>query len=408
MTITTGKPPESPGRVSIAGVHGLRGFAALLVFWYHARWKAGDPSISLAGIDVRGLLQACDIGVCLFFVLSGFLLTNGYRTWLLDEEGSQTRPSYSAYLVRRFARIYPLYLIVLAVFSIFSKHTYTFYGVLDLLLHLTCLHTFFGYSYTSINPVLWTIGIEFQFYLLLPLILAAIRPVIRRFGRLPALLSFLMLFVLLQFLVLQCQLILAPRIPEKLISVAAPPQTVFYYLPWFWTGVGLSLFQTLKFRWGHQLFVELGFASALVSFIALLLLTSEGQWRSFSLLGWPLNGLVCGMLILTVAKSFIGLWCFENQGMRFFGDLSFGIYVWHWPILTAVFAGTLPGRLGAAGALVVCGFLSLLITLGLSLLTYRFFEQPAIAWGHKHNSLRGFFLSALRAIWPGSCSLPLR
>ena len=54
----------------LAGLDGLRGIACLLVFAYHLRWTAGDPPLSIAGLDVLSVLKNCDAGVAIFFALS--------------------------------------------------------------------------------------------------------------------------------------------------------------------------------------------------------------------------------------------------------------------------------------------------------------------------------------------------
>ncbi len=396
--------------IEIPSLHGLRGFAALLVFWYHARWKAGDPEIILAGFDLRAFLQHCDVGVCIFFVLSGYLLANGFRPWVMDASESCPRPGFSRYVVRRAARILPLYLVVLLTFTLFEKSTYAFYGIVDLVLHVFCLHTFFQYSYTSINPVLWTIGIEFQFYLLLPLGMLLVRRLKMYIGLWASLVCLVALGYGGHLLFQATQTAVAPFVPDKLLDASnTPPASVFYFLLWFWVGIAWNfVFPPSDSEYKAGLIMEAGFLMSCLALIALIIQSVEGQWRSISVWGWPLNCLVSGMLITTASRSRLGFLCFENVPMRRLGDLSFGLYLWHWPIMSAVFAGTLPGRVGATAALLVCGGLSLIITLCLSLLTFYLVEQPAIAWGRKHGSIRDICRSVFQKVLLGlsSRSLP--
>ena len=72
----------------------LRGPAALFVFFYHTRWAHVVPSASVGYV-----------GVALFFVLSGFVLTWSYK----PADGAKK------FYLRRFARVYPLHLFFFAL-----------------------------------------------------------------------------------------------------------------------------------------------------------------------------------------------------------------------------------------------------------------------------------------------------
>lgn len=313
--------------VSIASLHGLRGFAAILVFWYHARWKAGDPELSIFGFDFRRFLQHCDIGVCLFFVLSGFLLTLKYCDWVFDSGSSKPRPDTPKYFSRRLARILPLYFIVVFVFCAFDRFTYNAYGLLDVFLHVSCLHTFCSFSYTSINPVLWTIGIEVQFYLLLPLLMVAMKYLHQKLGWVAGMAILLATFFVIQAGFHQLQLFSAGFVPDKILdSNGAMPQTIFYYLPWFWVGIGLAF---VRYHWSHLavtgMALELSFLLSAGAFVLLIVFSTEGGWRSVSFWGWPLNCIVVAALIATSSTSQVGRFLFDNQFMRFLGELSYGV-----------------------------------------------------------------------------------
>src|SRR6185369_15500611 len=166
----------------LAGLDGLRGLACLLVFFYHLRWHARplDGSrlvLNVGGFDAEPLLTRCDIGVAIFFVLSGLLLSLPFWSAILS--GSPA-PKFGPYFWRRVCRILPAYYAILAVVYLLRDGTYTFHGAIDFALHATFLHTFADFSYLSVHPALWTIGIEFQFYLLLPLLMAGMAALWRK------------------------------------------------------------------------------------------------------------------------------------------------------------------------------------------------------------------------------------
>ena len=88
---------------TIPSLTGLRIFAALVVYLSHVGVGPGAPP-ALSRFADSGYM-----GVTLFFVLSGFVLTHRYQA----ELGSPTARNLWGYCRARFARIYPLYLLVL-------------------------------------------------------------------------------------------------------------------------------------------------------------------------------------------------------------------------------------------------------------------------------------------------------
>ena len=168
---------ERKPKSRIPVLDGLRALACLGVLSYHIIGEA-----RLAGIwgrlqdihTVTGmfayvaltLAYAGDSGVILFFLLSGFLLFLPYAKALLFQS---SWPSFSRYCLRRTFRILPGYYAALFL-MILIFHPQFFYANhwSDLLLFLN-----FGMSHTlsqQLNGPFWTLAIEFQFYLLLPII----------------------------------------------------------------------------------------------------------------------------------------------------------------------------------------------------------------------------------------------
>src|SRR5690242_5359443 len=96
---------RSPSHTYYPGLDGLRAFAVLLVATFHVNV---DPSSSL-----RSMLGGL-IGVELFFVLSGFLITS----LLIEEEASRGRVDLTAFYIRRSFRILPLYYLILAAYCV--------------------------------------------------------------------------------------------------------------------------------------------------------------------------------------------------------------------------------------------------------------------------------------------------
>ncbi|MGH7683887.1 MAG: acyltransferase family protein, partial [Vulcanimicrobiaceae bacterium] len=159
---------------------GLRGIAIGLVVWYHL-WQVSWLEPRVAGVSLIFIPISGFLGVELFFFLSAFCLSYPYvRAHFLGEPP----PSFAHFAYRRFIKIVPSYVLSLAAVVTFAslpgaKESWganiswpnAHAAFLDVLAHLTFAHTFFDETYASINGVLWTLGIEAQFYLLFPLVI---------------------------------------------------------------------------------------------------------------------------------------------------------------------------------------------------------------------------------------------
>src|SRR6478609_1971914 len=104
----TSAPSAAPWRGHLRALDGLRGLAVLVVMLLHFTTAMTPPAGSAASV-VRGVFQLGWIGVDLFFVLSGFLITG----ILADNRGSDRY--FSAFYARRALRILPVYAAALLV-----------------------------------------------------------------------------------------------------------------------------------------------------------------------------------------------------------------------------------------------------------------------------------------------------
>jgi peptidoglycan/LPS O-acetylase OafA/YrhL len=159
----------------IPEIDGLRFVAILLVILFHLNAEVASKSdVPLTtqpwNSGLFAFLGRGDIGVRIFFVISGFILGRPFvRHYLLGHP----RPSLSSYYLRRLTRLEPPYLINIAVCAI-SIALYTHVPLRTLFPPFAAsavyLHGFFFRSTQFINPVAWTLEMEVQFYLLIPLL----------------------------------------------------------------------------------------------------------------------------------------------------------------------------------------------------------------------------------------------
>jgi peptidoglycan/LPS O-acetylase OafA/YrhL len=177
--------PARPTLAHLDALTGVRALAALWVFVYHAWLASGAKPVVIPlgawSADVTPWFAFGWLGLDIFFVLSGFLLTR--QEWIrLDRKGGQgqvqhLKPFFAfcgAFLRKRILRVYPAYygcltvLIALAATRLYLRLPER----LELLLHLGMFHNAVDAYVSTMNGVFWTLPFEWQFYLLFPLLFA--------------------------------------------------------------------------------------------------------------------------------------------------------------------------------------------------------------------------------------------
>jgi peptidoglycan/LPS O-acetylase OafA/YrhL len=153
----------------VASLTGVRTVAALLVMGTHAAYGTGKTTHGYVGL----IYSRMDIGVAVFFVLSGFLL---FGPWVRAAAADAEPPSVRRYARNRLRRLMPAYLVtVLAAYAIYEfrepgpnpGHTWA-----GLVRHLTLTQIYSGdYLSTYLHQGLtqmWSLAVEMAFYAVLP------------------------------------------------------------------------------------------------------------------------------------------------------------------------------------------------------------------------------------------------
>ena len=164
-------PAVSPDATAsrLPALTGLRAVAALLVVSTHAAFATGYLNHGYLG----AVYARMEIGVAIFFVLSGFLL---FRPWVRAAAQGRTAPSLSRYGRRRVRRVVPAYVVtVLVTFAVYTVFTpgptpgQTWHGLLR---YLTFSQIYTDdYLTTMLHPGLsqmWSMAVEVAFYAVLP------------------------------------------------------------------------------------------------------------------------------------------------------------------------------------------------------------------------------------------------
>jgi peptidoglycan/LPS O-acetylase OafA/YrhL len=341
------------------GLDGLRAIAVTGVFLYHARPHA----------DGTAWLPGGFLGVDLFFVLSGYLITS----LLLVEWEAGTRIDLRRFWLRRARRLLPALVVVvlaaLVLSAIFARADLgrTRGDAVSSLLYYTNWHLILAnHSYfvrmgnLSLLQHLWSLAVEEQFYVIWPLLLVPGLVLLGR-RRLP--------FVAVAGIAGSAALM-------WLLYKPADPSRVYYgtdtraFL--LLMGILLALVWPAIERVRRALpLLELLGVAALVATV--LLFRQMQDFDPTLYRGGDLAAASCfAVLVAAVAHPGTGLGqALGVAPLRWIGERSYGIYLWHWPVVELMRPGvdipwTGAGAVAAQAAIV-------LSAAGLS---YRFVEQP--------------------------------
>ena len=337
----------------IPQIQALRAVAAVLVVIYHAKVTSGGY-----------------IGVDIFYVISGFLIT-GLLLRELDGTGSL---ALKAFYLRRVKRLLPASFFVLFVTAIIAWIVYP-----STLRHglgkdiaaagayiSNYLFALWQMDYQNLNstpPVVihyWSLAVEEQFYLFWPFIILALY----RYGARRAVFFGVVAITAASFLL---SLFLTPR----------EPIWSFYSLPTrAWElGVGaLLLFIPKRIRFSSNY----GWAALGLILFGTLTFTDKTPFPGTAALV-PVIGTAFAIASLSNWPSAMNR--FGNlKIVQWLGEISYPLYLWHWPVL--VIPSVAWGRSLVAYELLIC----VLLTALLADLTHRFIEDP-IRYSKPHPQL---------------------
>jgi peptidoglycan/LPS O-acetylase OafA/YrhL len=155
-----GQARAEPGSTRrLGGLDGLRAVAATAVVFHHVGFDSGATFRQPA----TQFLGRADIGVPIFFVLSGFLLYRPFVARLLDGGAA---PSRGEFWLKRFLRVYPAYWVALAVMLIAGGIAVR--GPYGLFFSATLTHSYHLRRAISGITQSWSLVTEIAFYLMLP------------------------------------------------------------------------------------------------------------------------------------------------------------------------------------------------------------------------------------------------
>lgn len=318
----------SPG--TIPELDGLRGIAILLVLLRHAARPIFDEHgeiLRLGSWDVAVPLLNGWMGVDLFFVLSGFLITHHLlKHWPGKFEGGY----FGRYWLKRVLRTFPAYYATLIVVAFgllpFYRPTVDDPG-LGFWRHLTHQQDYFGSGWV---PAFWSLGVEEKFYLVCPLVLLWL-------GRYPRARQ---LWILVALALLPMAL--------RALTLASQAGSATEFGDFFWTvrspfhlaldGLWLGVICALIYRWrppaiadsaGNRQRLLLGGATLIAGLLFSVAWFDKGHFAaSVVVLGLVALGFASILLAVVHGPTSVSYFL-RARWLRFLAEISYSVYLTH-------------------------------------------------------------------------------
>ena len=323
MKAGEGALPTAPGSVRfgfVPALNGLRGVAILLVLGNHIPLR-----------KYESLLPGGYVGVDVFFVLSGFLIT----TLLVQEFNRNGSVSLRNFYIRRALRLGPVLIIMLAAICALSFVLYDRSRAWQ-----NCNYALIALFYASnwvkalshnglgIVAQTWSLSVEEQFYFIWPMLLLTLLRTNTR-GRYPIITAAIL--ALLSWLDMICLALRGATFPRIMFGSDTRLVTLMIGCV-----LGLWLASGPLTERAKRIFQKLLAILAPLSLVCLVAFSISDNvlGRGLYYYGFTVIALLAAALILevmlspqSVLKRFL-----EMKWLVWIGSVSYGLYVWHWPI----------------------------------------------------------------------------
>ncbi len=414
---------------SIAVLDGVRAVACLIVVAYHISLISRDTNVwvpnDASHLVLSSVMLAGGSGVTLFFVLSGFLLFMPYaKSLLFDSAWPTTRHFY----LRRAFRIIPAYYVSLFLLILLFHQEYLQRAHWnDLFLFLTFFMDSSSATFEKLNGPFWTLAVEWQYYLLLPIMMLCVGLIVRR-GSLRWRIWKLTLCLLgiigwglfsrywgMYYTANTSQTFVVPR-PAMNVALFLLYGQSGKYLEDFAVGMLICMCYIYSQQLGaqHALNIGLRRLSPWLWRVGILLLFFMAMWHLdwfytnhwtfldsisryygwfnyFNWLGEIFLALGFGLCVLAILYGSTYLQrAFSWRPLRWIGLISFSMYMWHLPLLI-IAMNLVTSHFAAWGAYRIYGFYwlwVLLVVIPVSFLMYILVEKPWIKLGERFQPKR--------------------
>ncbi len=337
---------------------GLRGISILLVYIHHL---------------YRPLMPGGSFGVDVFFVLSGFLITS----LLVQEWNGKGSISLKDFYIRRVLRLMPALITLILIIGGFAlifldktRAIATFQGIGIALSYASNWFFAFGY-FSAHNPlgITWSLAIEEQFYLTWPLSLSLVLRY--KLGR---------RWVLY---LLALAIVIIPLHRKMLVMHGANVLRLYYASDTRADTLLIGCLVGLLASWNllppnRRLEICIKSLAAVAAvFLGYMVSTASPKVAMLYLYGgYTLVALSMGLILVVLVAwpPKVALSVLRFTPLVWIGRISYGLYLWHWPVRLFVYPKNgLPASFGQLLIVVV-------LSLSLTTLSYYFVEKPFLRW----------------------------
>jgi len=340
-------------------IDGLRALAVMAVVLYHLGFHS---------------LSGGFIGVDIFFVISGYLITKS-----ITQDIENNIFTISSFYIKRIRRIIPALFTITLITIIAALFILPIYELKEFSLSVMSVATFASniffwlhldyFSVSSeLKPLLhtWSLGIEEQFYILFPLFMLFSKKIKDQ-----KIIYWMVLFFIISFF-----------ISVSPIGIHNPTANFFLPITRFWELLAGSLLAMSAKNIGHKniLFNNLlSFLGLILIIIPIFLLDKYSIFPGYNAL-YPVIGTVLVIYSSSSKEKTYIANILSMQPIRYIGLISYSVYLWHWPII-ALSKNIIIGDFTLYIQIII-----LLLVFFLSILTYHFIEQPF----RKNHTLKKF------------------
>jgi peptidoglycan/LPS O-acetylase OafA/YrhL len=297
------------------------------------------------------------LGVPLFFIISGYLLSGAFLS-LLKRNDQHFFITTKLFLIKRVLRIYPAYLVSLSILFYFSQSSW-----LDFWVHFFNIHNLFEQYSLTLNAPFWTLAVEFQWYLVAPFFIYCFAK-LSTIKQIAIILIFAAISYYLRYALLTDYL-------NKTVSLKTLTQShlqLITHLFNFLIGITIQQSKIHKIKYDY-----------LITPLILITLLWGGYWydeiegllrynphliQRYQLIYLYLTVFLLSFLVYIGASYKIK----NGATVSFISSISYSWYIYHTPVLICFMALNLPWyQLISA---------SLIVSIGLSTLSYYGIEKP--------------------------------
>ena len=327
----------------------MRAFACLLVVFHHLTQRLNpDPMVLPRWLqDVHCFGMRGEVGVSIFFVLSGCLLSLPFwKAFLAD----QPTPRLRMYASSRLARIVPAYYLLLLVSALLGAMLFRFpTNYARVVASMTFVNNFNYKTFfpSDIDTPMWSIGLEVWCYILLPLVLLSILGRIRTLRG-----AALSLFGFIAFLQALNPWLISVLMTDGhrkgwqygLVGGAKvwfPYWNLATFFSQFLLGSAAALYICARAhtRSAPRLRADLvGVSALVVAFVLVLIRLNPGNPDEFTRQPY-VSPFFAALIALSIAATSQGKWFWrvlDNQVLKYVAKISFGLYLWHWLIISLI------------------------------------------------------------------------